>query len=77
MKLLPAIHDLEVSDKICEEFFDQVSEEKCNYEKIEEELKNTVKRIIELNSRENFIEDLTKLLKTSLTLGLNFGHLVE
>ena len=80
LKLLPAIHDLEVSDKICEEFFDQVSEEKCNLlldEKIEEELKNTVKRIIELNSRENFIEDLTKLLKTSLTLGLNFGHLVE
>ena len=30
MKLLPAIHDLEVSDKICEEFFEQVSEEKCN-----------------------------------------------
>ena len=80
VKSLPVKHDLEVSDKICEEFFEQITEEKCSllsHEKIIEEVKNAAKRIIELNSTENFIDDLTKLLKTSLTLGLDFSHLVE
>ena len=80
VKSLPVKHDLEVSDKICEEFFEQITEEKCSllsHEKIIEEVKNAAKRIIELNSTENFIDDLTKLLKTSLTLGLDFKHLVE
>jgi len=61
-------------------FFDQINEEKCNllYDgRIIEEVKDAAKKIIELNSKENFIEDLTKLLKTSLALQLNFSHLVE
>ena len=80
LKLLPATGDLEESNIICEELFDQITEEKCSLllaENIEPELKKAVYRIIELNSKENFIEDLTKLLKTSLTLGLNFSHLVD
>ena len=80
LKLLPATHDLIESDKICEELFDQITDENCKLllnEKTEQETKNAVLRIIELNSKENFIENLTKLLKTSLTLGLNFSHLVE
>ena len=80
LKLLPATNDLIESDKICEELFDQITEEKCKLlldEKTEEETKGAVYRIIELNSKENFINDLTKLLKTSLTLGLNFSNLVD
>ena len=80
LKLLPATGDLEESNIICEELFDQITEEKCSLllaKNIEPELKKAVYRIIELNSKENFIEDLTKLLKTSLTLGLNFSHLVD
>ena len=80
LKLLPATNDLTESDKICEELFDQITEENCTLlldEKTEEETKKAVYRIIELNSKENFIDNLTKLLKTSLTLGLNFGHLVD
>ena len=79
LKLLPATYDLETSDKICEELFEQITDEKCRFlfDKNEEETKAAVHRIIELNSKMNFIEDLTKLLKTSLTLGFNYGHLVE
>ena len=80
LKSLPVTYDLEISDKICEELFEQINEEKCNLlydERIINEVKNAAKRIIELNSRENFIDDLTKLLKTSLTLQLDFSHLVE
>ena len=80
LKLLPVTNDLIESDKICEELFDQITEEKCKLlldEKTEEETKGAVYRIIELNSKENFINDLTKLLKTSLTLGLNFSNLVD
>ena len=36
-----------------------------------------MKNVIELNSKTNFIEDLTKLLKVCLTMGLNFSHLVD
>ena len=80
LKLLPVTNDLVESDKICEELFDQITDEKCKLlldEKTEEETKRAVYRIIELNSKENFINDLTKLLKTSLTLGLNFSNLVD
>ena len=80
LKSLPVTNDLEISDKICEEFFDQINEEKCNLlydERVIEEVKEAAKRIIELNSKENFIDDLTKLLKTSLSLQLNFSHLVD
>ena len=80
LRSLPVTYDLEISDKICEEFFDQINEEKCNllYDgRIIEEVKDAAKKIIELNSKENFIDDLTKLLKTSLALQLNFSHLVE
>lgn len=80
LNFLPVTNDLEISDKICSELFDQINEEKCQLllkDKIEEETKKAINRIIELNSKENFIEDLTKLLKCSLSLGLNFSHLVD
>ena len=80
LKLLPATHDLEESDKICSEFFDQITEEENKLFfsiNIIEETKNAVNRIIELNLQENFIEDLTKILKVCLKLQMNFGHLVE
>ena len=80
LKFLPVTNDLELSDKICSELFDQINEENCQLllkENIEEETKKAIYRIIELNTKENFIEDLTKLLKCSLSLGLNFSHLVD
>ena len=80
LNFLPVTNDLEISDKICSELFDQINEEKCQIllkDNIEEETKKAIHRIIDLNSKENFIEDLTKLLKCSLSLGLNFSHLVD
>ena len=80
LNLLPVTFDLNESDKICEELFDQITDESCRLllnEKTIEESKNAVKRIIDLNSKENFIENLTKLLKTTLSLGIDFSDLVD
>ena len=80
LKLLPATYDLKESDKICSDLFEQITDEKCRLlfaEGNEEETKRAIYRIIELNSKTNFIEDLTKLLKVCLTMGLNFSHLVD
>ena len=80
LNLLPVTFDLNESDKICEELFDQITDESCRLllnDKTIEESKNAVKRIIDLNSKENFIENLTKLLKTTLSLGIDFSDLVD
>ena len=80
VKLIPPIHDLAESEKVCVEFLDQINEERNNIllqEEIKEETKNAVNRIIQLNQQENFIDDFTKILKACMTLELNFSHLVD
>ena len=80
LNLLPVTFDLNESDKICEELFDQITDESCRLllnDKTIKKTKNAVKRIIDLNSKENFIENLTKLLKTTLSLGIDFSDLVD
>ena len=62
------------------QLFDQITDESCRLllnQKTEEVTKSAIKRIIELNSKENFIENLTKLLKTTLSLGIDFSNLVD
>ena len=48
MKLIPPIHDLAESEKVCVEFLDQINEERNNillHEEIKEETKNAVNKI--------------------------------
>ena len=80
LKLLPAVNDLDESDKICSELFDQINEEKNKLlldERNKEETKEAVKRIMNLNVNEQFIDDVTKLIGCSFNLGLQFDHLLE
>ena len=74
LKLLPAVNDLDESDKICFELFTQINEDKNKLlidDRIKEETKAAVKRIIDLNKTEQFIDDLTQLIAVSMNLGLN------
>lgn len=80
MKLLPAVNDLEESDRICSEFFDQISESsnplligECN----KGIAKEAVLRIMDLNTKEDFIDDVTKLIVVSMTLGIANNKLVD
>ena len=80
LKLLPVTDDLDESDIICSEFFDQINESKNKLlmdDRNKEETKNAIQRIMSLNSTEQFIDDVTKLIASSMILGLQFGGLVD
>ena len=80
MKLLPAVNDLDESDKICSEFFDQINETQNKLlldERNKDYTKQALQRIIELNQTEQFIDYVTKLLPASMNLGFQFNNPVE
>ena len=80
LKLLPAVNDLEESDKICSEFLSQISDEKNKLfldDRNKEETKEAVKRIMNLNVTEHFIDNIAQLISTSMFLGLNFSNYVD
>ena len=80
LKLLPAVNDLDESDKICSELFDQINEHNNKLftdNRNKEETKEAIKRIMNLNSNEQFIDDVTKLIACSMNLGLQFNNLLE
>ena len=80
VKLLPAINDLDESDKICSEFFDQINDVQNKLfldERNKDNVKQAVQRIIELNQTEQFVDDVTKLISASMNLGLQFNNLVD
>ena len=80
LKLLPVSEDLDESDLICSELFDQIND--CHNklfldERNKEETKEAIKRIMVLNQKEQFIDDVTKLIAVSMNLGLQFNNLLE
>ena len=80
LKLIPANDDLDESDLICSELFDQIND--CHNklfidDRNKEETKEAVKRIMSLNCKEQFIDDVTKLIAVSMNLGLQFNNLLE
>jgi hypothetical protein len=80
VKLLPAINDLDESDKICTEFFDQINEVQNKLLLDERNIDNTkqaIQRIITLNQTEQFIDDVTKLIPAAMNLVLQFNDLLE
>ena len=80
LKLLPAVNNLDESDKICSELFDQINEHNNKLftdNRNKEETKEAIKRIMNLNSNEQFIDDVTKLIACSMHLGLQFNNLLE
>ena len=80
LKLLPVENNLDESDKICSELFDQIIDVKNKLlldEKNKEDTKQAVKRIMDLNNKEQFIDDVTKLIAVSMNLGFQFNNLVE
>ena len=80
VKLLPAINDLDESDKICSEFFDQINDVQNKLfldERNKDDAKQAVQRIIELNRSEQFIDDVTQLIPAAMNLGLQFNNLVD
>ena len=80
LKLLPVEEDLDESDKICSDFFDQINESKNKLiidDRNKEETHEAMKRIMALNSKEQFIDDVTKLIAASMNLGLQFNNLLE
>ena len=80
LKLLPAVNDLDESDRICSELFDQINDGKNKLlldERNLGETKEAVKRIMNLNMNEQFIDDVTKLVACSMNLGFHFNNLVE
>lgn len=80
VKLLPAINDLDESDRICSEFFDQINDVQNKLfldERNKDDAKQAVQRIIELNQTEQFIDDVTKLIPAAMNLGLQFNNLVD
>ena len=80
VKLFPAINDLDESDKICTEFFDQINEVQNKLLLDERNIDNTkqaIQRIITLNQTEQFVDDVTKLIPSSMNLGMQFNDLLE
>ena len=80
LKFLPVEEDLDESDKICSELFDQINEFKNKLfigDRNKEETKEAIKRIMALNTQEQFIDDVTKLIATSMNLGMQFNNLLE
>ncbi len=80
LKLLPAVNDLDESDRICSELFDQIIDEKNKLlldDRNKQETKEAVKRIMNLNRTEQFIDDVTKLVACSMNLGFQFNNLLE
>ena len=80
MKLLPAVNDLDESDRICSELFDQITDEKNKLlldDRNKQETKEAVNRIMNLNRSEQFIDDVTKLVACSMNLGFDFNNLLE
>ena len=80
LKLLPVENNLDESDKICSELFDQIIDVKNKLlldERNKEDTKQAVKRIMDLNNKEQFIDDVTKLIAVSMNLGFQFNNLVE
>ena len=80
LKLLPVTDDLDESDLICSELFDQINDSNNKLlldDRNKENAKDALKRIISLNSEEHFIDNLTKLIASSMNLGLEFGKLLD
>lgn len=80
LKLLPDENDLDESDLICSELFDQINENKNKLfldDRNKEDTKEAIRRIMNFNSKEQFIDDVTKLIACSMNLGLQFDNLLE
>ena len=78
--MLPAVNDLDESDHICSEFFDQITDNNNTLligDANKEVTKQAVMRIMDLNGKEQFVDDVTKLVVVSMSLGLKFDNLVE
>ena len=71
---------MDESDRICSELFDQINGHKNKLlldDRNKGETIEAVKRITNLNSKEQFIDDVTKLIECSMNLRIQYNNLLE